>query len=131
MTKRKHRSPDDLDGAESLALPGMGAAARFRIPPGRVERALARSVKAATSAGRLDADEHAAAIANAQSLARAVDRTTPAQTQAVAPYQVSVAVAAARELAAQLDALGLMPSTGGDVDPLDALLDGAGTLTLT
>jgi hypothetical protein len=131
VTRRTKIVSDALDNDRDIPLPGMGDPDTFRIPPGPVERALARSVTAAVDAAALDREAHAAAIRTAQSVARIVDRLTPAQTQTVTPYQAAQAVLAARELAAQLASLGLTPAGGGDVDPLDALLDGLGALSTT
>jgi hypothetical protein len=128
VTKRKGSSGTDGDGFADEPLPGMGDPAPFRIPPGPVERAVSRSVAAAVKAGTLEATTHAGAIRAAAAVARVVDRLTPSQTQTMTPYQGACAVQAARELSAQLVTLGLTPRDGGDVDPLDALLGGLGSV---
>lgn len=109
----------------------MGDPAPFRIPPGRAERAVARSVAAAVALGKIDPDAHAAAIVAASDTARLLDRSTPTQTQTATPYGISVGILAARELASQLAGLGLTPADRDGGDPLAALLGDPTELTTT
>lgn len=91
-------------------------------PPGPAERAFVALVRRARKAGALD-DTSDALVQPTRLLARGMDRLTPGPHDVVRPYDLVPLAQLAREYRANVEALGLVPTTGGPSDEFAAFLD--------
>lgn len=90
--------------------------------PGYAERAFLATVRKARAAGVLD-DTADALVAVTRNVARGIDRLTPGPTDVVRPYDLVPLAQLTREYRANVEALGLVPTTGGPSDEFAAFLD--------
>lgn len=117
MSDRRARRP-----AADTPLPGMDPARPRPTPAGYAERAFLATVRKARAAGTLD-DAGDALVAVTRNVARGIDRLTPGPTDVVRPYDLVPLAQLTREYRANVEALGLVPTTGGPTDEFAAFLD--------
>lgn len=125
ILERKGTRVSDRRARRSAAdtpLPGMDPARPRATPPGYVERAFLATMRKARAAGAVDYLADALA-AQTRDVARAIDRLTPGPHDVVRPYDLSVMAQLTREYRANVEALGLVPTTGGPSDEFAAFLD--------
>lgn len=117
MSDRRGRRP-----VADTPLPGMDPARPRATPPGPAERAFVAAVRDARRAGTLDAASDAL-VQPTRLLARGMDRLTPGPHDVVRPYDLVPLAQLAREYRANVESLGLVPTTGGPSDEFAAFLD--------